>query len=471
MVTLAENWGWILLLAYVAGWASAFHVLHTDRSPQATVGWTLALIFMAPLAVPFYWTVGARRYRGYRRALQRAMATHHEAIDEIFRLMREHAVTERPAFAALQKLTPFPLTNQNSVELLIDGDQTFDALFAAVEAAQDYILAEYFTIEHDALGLRFLDILRAKAKQGVRVYVLYDLVGSHGIHRREVDKLQQAGIRMQRFHSPRFPASYLHINFRNHRKICVVDGHTGFLGGLNIGDLYLGKNPRLCPWRDTHLRLKGPSVPMLQAVFLADWYWATHAQIELRWDHPVEADATGEVAILPTGPADRRSFCTLMILELIHQAKDRIWITTPYLVPTEAIIMALESAANRGVDVRILAPDCPDSRITFYASWYFAHRLREVGVRIFRGPGFIHQKVVLVDKILSTVGTANLDPRSLELNFEVTAVMTDPESIAAVEAVLVEDFEKANPTAQEWPQLRWRQRTAARVCRLFSPLL
>ncbi len=471
MEVLAEHWALFLSLIHLAGWASAFHVLYTDRNPQATVGWALALLFLSPIAVPFYWAFGARRYKGYRRNLQRIMSEHEAQMKEIFDPLLRNAVVNREAFAGLRNLTPFPLTGNNSVHLYTRGADSFAQLFSELNNAMEYIVAEYFIIEDDELGNRFLDTLKRKAAEGVRVHVLYDLIGSFAIHRKHARQLRKAGVQIHRFGSPRFPASYLHINFRNHRKICVIDGKIGYVGGLNIGDKYVDKHPKLTPWGDAHLRIEGPGALMLQAVFLADWYSASNEAVPVRWDQIIDESNTREVAVIPTGPADSLHTCTLMILGMIREAYERIWITTPYLIPTEPIIAALESAASRGIDVRILVPPMPDHRVAFYAAWYFAERLRKAGIKIYRGEGFIHQKTMLIDQKLAAVGTVNLDSRSIELNFEVTALLTDPDSISEVERFIHQDLQRATDSEGEWSRLNWGQRTAARICRLFSPLL
>lgn len=466
------SWPLFLTIMLIAGWVSVFHVIHTDRSPQATVGWVLALVFMSVLSVPFYWLFGARRYKGYRLSIQRAMASHHEATEEIFRPLKKHAVDDFPAFRGLKSLTLFPLTRDNRANLLIDGEAMFAALFAALEKAEDYILVQFFTIMDDAIGNRLLDLLKEKARCGVQVHVLYDLVGSRTVHRKRLHEVRRAGVKMRPFRSPRFPSKFLHFNFRNHRKICVIDGRYGFVGGLNVGDRYLGTYTPLSPWRDTHLELEGPAVAKLQAIFMADWHWTSREHLELQWNAAGAASGEAEVAIFPTGPADRRSTCSLMLLSMIREAGDRIWITTPYLIPTETLLEALETAARRGVEVRILTTECADYQVTYYAGWYFAERLREAGVHIFRlAKGFMHQKVVLIDHLFASVGTVNLDPRSLRLNFEVTALMTDPGSIDAVEKMLAADFENSVKTDLEWLQLDPLERTTARICRLFAPLL
>ncbi len=467
-------WTLAFLVFNALGWLSALHVLGSGRTAEATIAWVLGLIFLSPLVVPYYWVFGARRYEGYTSALREAMTQHHRSTEAMFDRLAERSVTEdRPAVEALRRLTPFPLTEGNETRLLVTGEETFDAIFEAIGKARKYILIELFTIEVDTLGRRFLDALAARAREGVQVCVLYDILGSMTLHHRDIAQWKKAGVCIQAFRNAGRRPSRLRLNFRNHRKICVMDGEVAFIGGNNVGDLYLRPQGRIKMWRDTHLELRGPAVTMLQAVFVADWYWSTaEVMADLRWETTVNRTASGEVMIIATGPADHRPHCVLMWLEMCRLARNRLWIATPYLVPSDAVAMALEAAARRGVDVRILTTSVRDHFLTFMAGWYFAEQIRKSGVRVYRyKDAFMHQKVILVDDTLAAVSTVNLDMRSLLLNFEVTALLTDETSIRAIDTMLAADFENSVEDVWEWNHLGLFRRTAARVCRLFAPLL
>lgn len=245
------------------------------------------------------------------------------------------------------------------------------------------------------------------------------------------------------------------MNFRNHRKICVVDATTGFTGGINIGDEYRGRDPSLSPWRDTHLRLQGPAVKDLRAVFARDWKEAVHRDLDPGPETETE-----------------REFSAHLVLEALRLAKERVWITTPYLAPSEAIGAALEQAVLRGIEVRILTTALPDRYISFFANWFFSEKLRRAGVAIHRpAEGFMHQKVILVDDKLAGVGSMNLDNRSLRLNFEIMVMFCDGASIRQVREMLEDDFAASRSTEGEWGELGRRERLYACVARLFAPFL
>ena len=265
--------------------------------------------------------------------------------------------------------------------------------------------------------------------------------------------------------------SRLQLNFRNHRKIVVIDGREAFLGGLNVGEEYLGEDASIGGWRDTHLQMWGPAVQAVQLVFLEDWYWACGEIPELSWDaHPRESDQSA--AIIPTGPADPGDSWQLVVAEAANTARERLWITSPYFVPDEGVLTALQTAALRGADVRILVPEKADHLLVWLSSFSFLEDTLPYGVRIFRYQrGFLHQKVMLVDDCLACVGTANLDNRSFRLNFEISALSDDPVFVKEVEVMLAKDFEGALQTKVEDFTTRplWF-RAACRLSRLMAPL-
>lgn len=459
---------------HLLGWFSAFHVLQSDRSSQATIGWSLALLFLSPVAVPFYWVFGAQRYHGYRRALQQALTEHRRETRTFFDELDAQAVPEAGAFEALAAHSPFPLTTNNDLRLLRDGRETFDELFRSIEAARSYILVQYFIIEDDPTGAEFIRLLGRKVAEGVRVYILYDFFGSRQFHNRHAHNLAAAGAELRPFRSPRRYRSLYHLNFRNHRKIVVVDGEVAFTGGLNIGHRYRGPEGGRGPWRDTHLHLRGPVVTMLQGVFMMDWNWTTGRPIpDLRWKARIDSTSRQQSAgVFPTGPSDARPRCLLTWVSLIAAARKRLWIATPYVVPDEGLVNALEAAVDRGVEVRILTTAERDHHLSFYAAWFFAERLRHAGVEVYRWrDGFLHQKVVLVDDKLASVGTVNFDLRSIHLNFEVTVISPDPGFVGEVAQMLEDDFAQSDPVEWEWTRLGPFRRTLARICRLFAPLL
>ncbi len=278
---------------------------------------------------------------------------------------------------------------------------------------------------------------------------------------------------MRAFHSTQGPANRFQLNFRNHRKIVVVDGRAAWVGGANVGDEYLGRHPRLTPWVDTMVKVTGPAVQSIQVPFVEDWRWAKGETLELDWTpQAAPSGASRKVLCLPTGPADRFETCTLYFLHAINTATDRFWIASPYFVPDEQIVSALKLAALRGVDVRVLIPDDCDNTLVRLSGWSFVGPLEDAGVKIYRHiNGFMHHKVMLVDDHTAAVGTANFDNRSFRLNFEITLEVLDPKFAREVEALFHRDFADARlSSAQELAERRFPVRFAVQVARLLAPV-
>jgi cardiolipin synthase len=366
-----------------------------------------------------------------------------------------------------------PFTTPNEVQLLVDGEATFSAIFEAIDEARDYLLVQFFIIRDDGLGRELKDRLCRKAREGIRVYLLYDEIGSHSLSKAYVRELREAGVDVRPFWTTKGWRNRLQVNFRNHRKIVVADGRVAFVGGLNVGDEYLGRNPRVGPWRDTHARFEGPSVTCVQLAFLEDWYWASHEVPQLEWRPAPAREGRKRVLVLPTGPADALETCNLFFLHAIHSARERIWIVSPYFVPDHDILAALQLAALRGVDVRIMLPLKPDHKIVYLASFSYLSHLAMEGVGVFRyEPGFLHQKVLLVDDDLASVGTANADNRSFRLNFEISMVVADREFAGEVETMLERDFARCRRVTEEDYERRGLLfKLGVKIARLFSPLL
>ncbi len=264
------------------------------------------------------------------------------------------------------------------------------------------------------------------------------------------------------------------LNFRNHRKILVVDGKVGFAGGLNIGGEYLGKDDVLTPWRDTHLRVTGPAAVMLQAPFAEDWHWAAgEVPDDIDWTIR-ESDSAGDASVLclPTGPADERETCGLFFLSAINSAEKRLWITTPYFVPDMQTLSALKLAALRGVDVRVMVPDLNDSTLVKYSSFSYLDEIGRNGISAYRfQKGFLHQKVMLIDDDLSVIGSANLDNRSFRLNFEVILAVKDTRLASDVEKMLENDFENSRKIPSgTLASKSFAVRLASSFARLLAPI-
>ena len=468
-------WGLLVWLSLeLAGVLHVIHALMHVRTSQGTIAWVISLITFPYLAIPLYWVMGRSRFSGYVRArragderLRKLAQTMHDRMHHY-----EVGVPDEDAFAkAARVLGGLPFTRGNELELLIDGDETFERLFDAISHASNYLCVSFFIVKNDKLGLRFQQALIERARAGVKVWFLFDEIGSHKLPRSYLRALRDAGVRCEPFGTNRHWWSRLQLNFRNHRKIMVIDGVLAFLGGLNVGDEYMGRDDRFGAWRDTHLQLKGPAVQAVQMVFLEDWYWAAKEALELRWNtYPETADQVA--AIIPTGPADPADSWQLVVAEAANASRQRLWITSPYFVPDEGVLTALQAAALRGTDVRILLPERPDHLLVWLSAFSYYEQSIPFGIRLFRYQrGFLHQKVMLIDDRLAAVGTANLDNRSFRLNFEITALSPDPAFVDEVTHMLELDFSHAAEVRlEDFTGRSFLFRAACRAARLLAPV-
>ncbi|KXS39241.1 MAG: cardiolipin synthase [Halomonadaceae bacterium T82-2] len=465
--------GLILFLFHAVGTASAVVALMSSRTSQGAVAWIISLVTFPYLALPAYWVFGRPRFYGYVSArgerdtvLRRVLLRYRPLIEPYLADARQGNVR------AVEKLAMMPLTSGNRAELLVDGQATFDSVFAGIDSARHYVLVQFFIIRRDRLGRMLKERLENKAQQGVRVYLLYDEIGSHALDDGYLEDLRRAGVEVSAFNSSRGLRHRFQLNFRNHRKIVVVDGAQGWTGGLNVGVEYLGENPRHGPWRDTHLRLTGPSVLGLQEAFWEDWHWATGRVIDLTWTPQVTCEECQNVVVVPSGPADGQETASLFVQHNINSAQHRLWVTSPYFVPDQGVQDALRLAAMRGVDVRVMMPERPDHLLVFLSAFSFLPDMIRAGVKIYRyQPGFLHQKVMLVDDHSAAVGTVNLDNRSFRLNFEIMAFIPDDAFADEVRQMLERDFTRCREVTLEELQQRplWRK-LVSRAAYLMAPI-
>jgi cardiolipin synthase len=305
------------------------------------------------------------------------------------------------------------------------------------------------------------------------VVFLYDEIGSSGLTNSYKNELAEAGVKVSAFNTTQGAGNRFQLNFRNHRKIVVVDGKTAWIGGHNVGDEYLGLDPKFSPWRDTHVRLDGPVALQAQTVIVSDWYWAQRELLDLDWAPKPVPDSEVEAMLMATGPADPLETAGMFFVHALNAAKHRIWITAPYFVPDDAIVKAMMLATLRGVDVRVLVPAMGDSKPVQMAGYYFMQLLEESRVNFCEwGPGFMHQKVMLVDDMTSVIGTHNFDNRSFRLNFEVSALIVDEDFNREVEAMFLNDFEQCAPIdPASFKDKSWLWHFGVQVSRLLAPIL
>ncbi len=461
---------------YVAGIIAAIEAVMTTRTPQGAIAWGVSLVTFPFVAVPAYLVLGRNRFEGMSQAYSEQRDEIDGLIDNVRSRLEPWHAPPNPTpgwHQAITKLSERELTHSNDVELLVNGDATFDSILAGVAEAQDYVQFHFYMIHDDGLGNRARDVLMERARAGVRVYVLYDEVGSKGLPRAYITGLEEAGAKVTAFRPNQGFRNRFQLNFRNHRKIVVVDGRVGWVGGHNVGDEYLGLDPEFSPWRDTHVRIEGPAVQQLQSVALVDWYWATRTIPDLEWSPAAAPGGDKEVMILPSGPVGPFETASLYFVTALNAATERIWLSAPYFVPDDAVMKALKLATLRGVDVRIITTGKGDSLPVYLAGFYFMEELKGLGIQFYAySPGFLHEKALLIDNDISVVGTHNFDNRSFRLNFEVAALVSDPAFAAQMEHMFERDFEHSEVIDLEALESRgfwWH--LGVRLSRLAAPLL
>jgi cardiolipin synthase len=372
------------------------------------------------------------------------------------------------------KLGAFPVSDGNQVVFYHDTQKAFDAMFEAIQAARHHIHLEYFIVQADTTGRRFLDLLTRKAKEGVKVRLIYDAIGSFYLKRRLLRPLARAGGEYAAFLTLNLWRRRFQINMRNHRKITIVDGRVAFTGGINIGDEYLGRDATLGYWRDLMMRLEGPAVAALQRVFVEDWDFAQEEHLQGEEYFP-ELPAAGEavVQVVESGPDQEVNSFRELVFAAITMARERLWLATPYFVPDEGLLDALRLAARLGVDIRILVPKRPDHWLPHFAGSYYLGGLLAEGVRVYQYTrGMMHSKMMMVDGKWGWAGTGNFDNRSLHLNFEVNCVLHSPELIASLEAAFTKDLSSSSRVEiKTYAQRPFSTRLAENASRLFSPVL
>lgn len=368
------------------------------------------------------------------------------------------------------------LTQDNHIHIFDDGQDKFDRLLEDIAEAKHHIHIQYYIFRLDRLGTRILDALIEKAKQGVQVRVLYDEMGSRGVHKKDFKALIEQGGEVEVFFPSVLPLINPRMNYRNHRKIVVIDGKVGYIGGFNVGDEYLGLKEKFGYWRDTHLRINGSSVQPLQTRFLLDWNQASdrkNLEYEDSFFPTFYRQGNTAIQIVSSGPDSDWEAIKNGYIKLINMAKKYVYIQTPYFIPDDAFINAVRIACLSGIDVRIMIPNKPDHIFVYWATYYYVGLLIEAGAKIYvYENGFLHTKMVVIDDEAASVGTANIDSRSFKLNFEANAFIYDTD----VAHQLAELFERDILYSSELTPEKYKNRSTIiklkeSISRLLSPIL
>lgn len=454
-------------------------IILQKRPPISTLSWIISLAFIPYLGFVIFHFIGPQKLKRqhYRRLLAKTALHEHSYLLKL----REQAIlagaTPSPAAAQLARLvnnaSGFPVTTAASMKLLVDGAATYDAIFEAVRHAAHHIHLEYYIYEPDRIGTALRDLLIEKALSGVRVRLLLDGIGSSRIRQAFLAPLLAAGGEVAFFHKLRFSQLIRPLlNLRTHRKIVICDGKTGFTGGLNITDEEDERTHKHA-YHDTHIRVTGNIVHSLQLIFLEDWLYATrHPEFfDTHTYFPAQPSGRHPIQIMASGPDNEWEVIHRLNIGAIHSARQRIWLTTPYFVPTEATLIALTSAALRGLDVRLLVPRLSDSRLVTAAARSYFDELMRSGVRIWEYTSrMLHSKTMVIDEGFAMIGTANFDSRSFRLNFEVCAAIYSPDMNREMARQFETDLLASEPVPRE-RKLRFAGKLFEASARLLSPIL
>jgi cardiolipin synthase len=460
-----------LTATYVLAAVCAVREVLASRTSQGSIAWLLSLAFLPFPTAFIYIVIGWKHFDSYAQTKRRVRQSRLLRSEELRVIDRETG----KQWPVLIRAAGMPFLDGNRTELLIDGEAAFDSILEGIRSATSYVLVQFYIIRDDALGQRLAEALTERARAGVAICVLYDDVGSNGLPRAWRERLRAEGIKVAAFnqrHGLLRLFGPMRINYRNHRKNVVVDGRIGWTGGLNVGIEYLGQDPRFGPWRDTQLLVEGPVAQSLALIFREDWEWATGEELAL----PVfdlESPGKTPALVMATGPADKLEACAIAFTDVIAQARERLWVVSPYFVPDTDTRTALYAAHLRGVDVRIMLPEKPDHMLVWLASNAHADAMVDHGISVYRYThGFLHQKVLLMDDRITSVGTVNFDNRSFAINFELTVWMPHKPMIDAVEAMLTDDFKRCRKvTRDELDKQHVARRFVEQAARLLSPVL
>ncbi|TDG15034.1 cardiolipin synthase [Seongchinamella unica] len=466
-----------LVLLYLGAIACALEVILKGRTPQGAIAWAISLLTFPVLTLPFYLIFSRNRFDGYLEQRDEIETESKRLLAATSGRIEDYVVPRiagQPLYTSLFNLARMPATRGNKLRLLIDGADTFNDIIAGLERAETYILFQFYIIRDDELSRRLCRLLADKARAGVSVFLLYDEIGSRTFHRSRLRRqLLMAGVEAVPFNTTQGRRNRFQLNFRNHRKVVVVDGSMAWIGGHNVGDEYLGLNKKIGHWRDTHVRFEGPAVLGAELAFATDWLWASREHLKIPWNFSREACGDSTVLVFPSDPASEYEEAGLMYHQSIVGAEHRVWIASPYFVPDRGIVAALQLAALRGVDVRVIIPDEPDGPMVAMANWSFTRELLASGIKVYRYQGgFMHQKVLLMDDQLAGIGTANFDNRSFRLNFEITVLAHDEAFAREVETMLERDMGRSRQVSLDEFSAKpaWFVLAMA-IARLFAPVL
>ncbi|MCH4895124.1 cardiolipin synthase [Marinilabiliaceae bacterium JC040] len=459
-------------------------IILENRSPLKTIAWILVLILI-PIGGFILYLFFGQNYRKQKMFSRKGLGDMQwlQAMSDSQKdLLEKVSSIEGEEFKQIKKIMTLLLNNskalvsqKNKVSILNNGSETFPKIFEIISNAKTSINLEYYIFEEGELTDKLFNILRNKAKEGIKVRIIYDGVGSLSLKKDRIHDLKESGIMIYPFSPVHFPYLTHKANYRNHRKIIVVDNEYGFLGGLNFADRYINGIPNIGIWRDTHLLIHGEAVSYLQLIFQIDWYFVSSENLINRSHFDIKTNEEEETLIQLAASGADSDWASIQqaYFAAITSAKKNVYISTPYFMPGPSMIMALVSAAMSGVDVRVMLPAKSDSFITYWSTNSYIQELLDANIKVYQyNKGFNHSKIMMIDGIISTVGTANMDSRSFEQNFEINAIIYDKGITASLEEDFFKDLEYTNIILpQAWARRKKTNKILESFARLFSPLL
>lgn len=461
----------------------AILIILENRNPEKTISWILVLVLLPFIGIVIYLFFGQeyRKTKMYsRKGLKDLEKLRNLTLEQLDNLpanqfqISDKLYSKKRMMNLLLSNSNAILTNNNEIQILRNGAETFPEIFRVMEQARHHIHLEYYIIENDRIGNYLRELLIRKATEGVEVRLIFDDVGSWELKKKFIRSMSDAGVKVDCFMKVRFPMLTSRVNYRNHRKILVVDGETAFVGGLNFADRYQDGVPGIGPWRDTHLKVIGGGATALQIIFMADWYFVSKEILKgEEYFRPFESGTGKLVQMTASGPDSDWESIGQAYFAAIASATDYVYISTPYLMPTDDIVTALKTSALGGIDVRIIVPGLSDAITPKWGTNSYIEELLEAGVKIyFYKAGFTHSKVIIADGVFSSVGTANLDFRSLETNFEVNAMVYDEETAGILASQFLDDQEKSELIIlEEWQKRPRMNKIKESFARIISPML
>lgn len=475
-------WESLSLLFFITSISTAVVIIMEKRSPFKTAAWVLVLVLVPVVGLVFYLFFGQefRKQKMFSRRGLKGTGRYRRIQSRQLKVLNDYDFHLPAPIENFRRIITLLLNNSNAlittgnrVKILNNGKKAINAIFDALEKAKHHIHIEYYIIHSDETGNKLKDILIRKSREGVKVRLVFDDVGSWALKKKYIKEMKREGIDIRPFMEVHFPRLTARVNYRNHRKIVIVDGEIGFIGGINIADRYIYGMKKLGFWRDTHLQIEGDAVASLQTIFAADWYFLTKENLTGDGYFSNQSNSLGvAMQISASGPDSDWDSIAQAFFAAIANAKHEICIVTPYLMPTPQIVSALKTSAISGVDIKIIIPENSDVTIPKWCSFSYVGELLEAGVKVFfYQNGFIHSKLIMVDGVFSSIGSANLDFRSLETNFEVNAFIYDEPLTRQLKSFFNVDLRNSREIIlSEWKKRHWTHKTRESLAYLISPL-